>query len=57
MMKSLMKGDIYCFINAKPLSLELHGKLIVLAIPQNIHTNNSKVEKIKMLIMIGTWQC
>lgn len=52
-----MKGDMYCFINAKPLSSELHGELIVFGIPQNIHTNNNKVEKIKMLIMIGTWQC
>lgn len=57
MMRSLMKGDMYCFINAKPLSLELYGELIVFGIPQNIHTNNNKVEKIKMLIMIGTWQC
>lgn len=50
-----LKSEIYYFINAKPLSLAIHGELIVFDIPQNIHTNNNKVEKIKMLTMIGTW--
>lgn len=41
-MRSLMKDDIYCFINAKPLSSELYRELIVFGIPQNTHTNNKK---------------
>lgn len=50
-----MKGEIYCFINAKSLSLKMHDELAVFDIPQSTHTNNNKVEKIKMLTMIGTW--